>query len=226
MNRILSIAIDGPGGAGKSTMARALALRFGFTYVDTGAMYRVIGLRSAQAGADPTDAAAVTALLPDIHMDMRYDANGEQQMYLDGENVTGLLRTPEISARASAVSAIPAVRAFLLETQRELARRRSVVMDGRDIGTVVLPDAQLKIFLTASPEVRAARRCRELEEKGTPQPYAEVLREMNERDLRDTTRSAAPLRAAEDAVTLDTSELDRSQVEARLAAMVEGLLRS
>lgn len=221
MNRIVSVAIDGPGGAGKSTMAKGLAARYGLANVDTGAMYRTVGLAVRRAGISPGDGAAVAALLPQLKLAVTFGPDGAQHMLLDGEDVTGQLRTPEMSAYSSTVSALPAVRAYLLETQRALARSRGVVMDGRDIGTVVLPDAELKIFLTASAEERAMRRWKELQQKETPQPYEDVLREMNERDQRDTTRAASPLRAAEDAVLLDTSKLDEAQVLEVLCALYE-----
>ena len=215
----IQVAIDGPGGAGKSTMAKALARECGLNYVDTGAMYRTVGLAVCRAGVDPLDSLAVPGLLDSIHMSLRYE-NGEQHMLLDGEDVTGLIRAPEISAAASAVSAMPEVRAFLLKAQQDLAEECSVVMDGRDIGTVVLPHAQLKIFLTATAEERARRRFLELEERGTPQPYEQVLAEMNERDRRDTERAAAPLRAAEDAILLDTTELTEEQVMEQMLQLV------
>lgn len=224
MNRI-SIAIDGPGGAGKSTVAKALAEKYGFAYVDTGAIYRTIGLAVLRAGASPTDEEQVEPVLRSISVDLDYDETGLQHMLLNGEDVSREIRMPEISSYASKVSALPAVRAALLELQREQARKRSVVMDGRDIGTVVLPDATLKIFLTASPAVRAQRRCDELKQRGTPQPYEEVFREMQERDLRDTTRAAAPLKPASDAVTVDTSELNFEEVITELSCLVEGKLQ-
>lgn len=216
----IQVAIDGPGGAGKSTMAKGLARECGLNYVDTGAMYRTVGLAVRRAGLDPSDAGAVSALLPELCLGIRY-MDGEQHMFLNEEDVTGFLRTPEASAASSAVSALPAVRAFLLKTQRDLARECSVVMDGRDIGTVVLPEADLKIFLTASAEERARRRTLELERNGTPQPYEQVLAEMNQRDERDTTRAAAPLRPAEDAVLLDTTSMTEEEVLEKLRQLVE-----
>ena len=216
------VAIDGPAGAGKSTIARAAARRFGFVYVDTGAIYRTVALAVNRAGIDPGAPGAVAGLLPGLSIDLDYGADGAQRMLLNGEDVSGLIRTPEISLTASAVSALPEVRAFLLEMQRALARRTSVIMDGRDIGTVVLPDAGLKIFLTASPEARARRRLAELEEKGDAPTFEEVLRDMRERDERDTTRAAAPLRQAEDAVPVDTSELTLEESIAAVCALIEG----
>lgn len=203
----IRVAIDGPSGAGKSTLARAAAADLGFLYVDTGAIYRTVGLFVQENGLDAGDAAAVAAALPGLRPELCYDGEGRQRMLLNGRDVSEEIRLPEISRYASAVSALPPVRAYLLETQRELARKHNVIMDGRDIGTVVLPDAEVKIFLTASAQVRAERRCRELEERGTPQPFPEVLRDIENRDYRDTHRAAAPLRQAEDAVLLDTSAL-------------------
>ena len=206
--RRYAVAVDGPSGAGKSTLAKAAAERLGILYVDTGAIYRTIGLYVQRRGIDPQDTAAVLAALPDIHIAMEHDGDGLQRMLLNGEDVSADIRLPEISMYASAVSAIQGVRDFLMEMQRSLAREHSVIMDGRDIGTVVLPQADAKIFLTASPEARARRRCDELAQRGTPQDYAEVLREMEERDYNDTHRAAAPLRAADDAIMVDTSSMD------------------
>lgn len=203
-----AVAVDGPSGAGKSTLARAVAARLGILYVDTGAIYRTIGLAVKERGLDAHDSAAVAALLPELSIRMDYGRGGEQRMYLGERDVTAEIRLPEISMYASAVSALPVVRAFLLEMQRDMARRESVIMDGRDIGTVVLPEAEVKIFLTASSEVRAQRRCLELEQRGTPKPYEEVLRELEERDYNDSHRAIAPLRPADDAAILDTSGLD------------------
>ncbi len=219
--RIINVAIDGPGGAGKSTVARALAAKYGFAYVDTGAMYRTIGLAVQRAGLTPADEAEIQDLLQGLAMGLEYDGEGTQRMLLDGEDVSKLIRRPEISGLASAVSAIPRVRSYLLDTQRNLARTRSVIMDGRDIGTVVLPDANVKVFLTALPEVRARRRWKELQEKGTPQAYEDVLREMNERDERDSKRPVAPLKPAEDSVLVDSSELSFEQVVALLSSMID-----
>ena len=202
-----SIAIDGPSGAGKSTLARAVAEKFGFLYVDTGAIYRTVGLSALRAGADPKDAASVAALLPETRVELVHAPDGLQHMRLNGEDVTEQIRTPEVSMAASAVAAHPQVRAFLLDTQRSLAKTHSVVMDGRDIGTVVLPDADVKVFLTASAQERAWRRTIELTERGTPKPYAEVLAELEQRDRDDETRTEAPLRQAGDAVRLDNSQL-------------------
>ena len=204
MEQHIAVAIDGPSGAGKSTLARAVAAELGFLYVDTGALYRAVGLAVRRADADPASAGAVAALLPETRLELAYK-KGEQRVLLNGEDVSERIRTPEASVYASKVSALPNVRAFLLETQRRIAREADVVMDGRDIGTVVLPDARIKIFLHASAEDRARRRALELEQRGTPQPYEEVLRDIRERDERDSTRAAAPLKKAEDAVDLDTT---------------------
>ena len=206
--KLCSVAIDGPSGAGKSTIARAAAARFGFIYVDTGAIYRTVGLAVRRAGLDPKDEKCVLPLLPELSIRFAYGEDGAQRMFLGDEDVSEEIRTPEISMYASAVSAIPGVRAFLLDMQRDMAKKYSVVMDGRDIGTVVLPDAGLKIFLTASAEERARRRYAELAAKGDESTYEEVLADMLQRDLNDTTRAAAPLKAAEDAVLIDTSSME------------------
>ena len=206
-----AIALDGPSGAGKSTLAKAVAQELRIAYVDTGAIYRVIGLAALRNGADPKDEAAVVPLLPELEIGLLHGEDGLQRMYLNGEDVTESIRLPEISMYASAVSALPPVRAFLLEMQRKLAREQSVIMDGRDIGTVVLPDAAIKVFLTADAEVRAQRRFLELEQRGTPKPFDEVLAELRERDWNDSHRDIAPLRQAEDAVLLDTSDLTFEQ---------------
>lgn len=216
----IRVAVDGPSGAGKSTLARAAASALGFLYVDTGAIYRTVGLSVRDRGADPGDEPAVADILPSLRVELRYDEAGRQRMLLNGRDVSEEIRLPEISRYASAVSALPVVRAYLMETQRELARRNNVIMDGRDIGTVVLPDAEVKVYLTASAQVRAERRCRELEERGTPQPFEEVLREIEDRDFQDTHRAAAPLRQAEDAVLLDTSVLDFQESREALLRIV------
>ena len=206
--KFYSIAIDGPAGAGKSTLAKALAARLGFLYVDTGAIYRTVGLFVARSGGDCGDKAQVLARLPEIRIAMTYGEDGLQHMLLNGEDVTKAIRENAVSGYASLVSAYPEVRAFLLDMQRALARTHNVIMDGRDIGTVVLPGADVKVFLTASPEERAKRRCRELELRGTPEPYEKVLADIQQRDYNDTHRAAAPLRQAEDAVLLDSTHLD------------------
>lgn len=212
---MISVAIDGPAGAGKSTLARQLARDLGYIYVDTGAMYRAVGLYALRAGADPADPAAVDPLLPGIRLRLAV-LDGEQHIYLNGEDVSVLIRTEEVGMAASAVGANPAVRAFLLGLQRDMARTGNVLMDGRDIGTVILPDATVKIFLTASPEARARRRWLEYQAAGRPDRYEDVLADVKRRDEQDSGRAAAPLRRAEDAVLLDTSAMDLAQ---SLAAM-------
>ena len=207
---MISVAIDGPAGAGKSTLARRLAADFGYIYVDTGAMFRTIGLYALRAGKDPKDNEAVNALLPNITLEFAF-IEGEQHIYLNGEDVSTAIRAEEIGMAASAVAAIPAVRTFLLDAQRTLAASRDVLMDGRDIGTVVLPNATVKIFLTATPEARAERRYKELLMKGEKHDYQNVLADVRARDYQDTHRAAAPLRQAEDAVLVDTSELNFDQ---------------
>ncbi len=207
---MIQIAIDGPGGAGKSTVAKAVAAKLGIVYVDTGALYRTVGLYVDSKGVDPHNAQAVGALLPEINIEVRYE-NGAQHVYLNGIDHGDAIRTPKMSMYASAVSAIPAVRAFLLETQKDIARKNSVIMDGRDIGTVILPDADVKIFMTASPECRARRRYDELVAKGQSVNFADVLAEMNERDRADSTREIAPAEAAADAVIFDNTGMTLEQ---------------
>ena len=214
--KTISIAIDGPSGAGKSTLAKSVSKTLGYLYVDTGAIYRTIGYAAFSKGVDPKDGEADAALLPELEIGLHYGEDGLQHMTLNGADVTDQIRLPEISLYASAVSAHPAVRAHLLEMQRKLARENNVVMDGRDIGTVVLPDATVKIFLTATPEARATRRWKEYQAKDIDTPYEEVLADVKQRDYQDTHRAAAPLKQADDAVLLDTSELDFEQ---SLAAM-------
>ena len=203
---MIRIAIDGPGGAGKSTVARAVAAKLGIVYVDTGALYRTVGLFVKQAGISPDDASAVAACLGDITLEIKY-LDGTQHVFLNGEDTGDRIRTPEMSTYASKVSAIPAVRAFLLDTQRSIAATNSVIMDGRDIGTVILPNAEVKIFLTASEECRAMRRYKELVGKGQTVTYEEVLADMRERDGRDSSREVAPTAMAEDATLLDNSDM-------------------
>ena len=203
---MVSVAIDGPAGAGKSTLARRLAAELGYIYVDTGAMYRAIGLYALRAGKDPKDNAAVDALLPEIELHLA-SIDGEQHIYLKEEDVSTAIRTEEVGMAASAVGANPAVRAFLLEMQRDMARTQNILMDGRDIGTVVLPNATVKIFLTASAEARAQRRAKELAEKGQPADFATVLADIRQRDYQDSHRAVAPLKQADDAILVDTSSI-------------------
>ena len=200
----ITVAIDGPGGAGKSTAAKAVAKKLDILYVDTGALYRTIGLYVRSKNVDPKDTEGVTALLSEINIEVKYE-NGAQHVYLNGTDHGDAIRTPEMSMYASLVSAIPAVRAFLLETQKEIARRTSVVMDGRDIGTVILPNADVKIFLTASAECRAKRRYDELIARGQNVKFEDVLAEMNQRDGQDSSRAIAPTKAADDAILFDNS---------------------
>ena len=221
MNGHFSIAIDGPSGAGKSSLARSCAARFGFLYVDTGAIYRTVGLAAYRRGVDRKDEAAVSALLPELDIQMAYNEQGEQCMFLNGEDVSKEIRLPEISICASDVSALPAVRAYLLEMQRKMAREHNVIMDGRDIGTVVLPGAELKIFLTASAEARAERRMKELVGKDVEANFEEVLRDIRYRDEQDSNRETAPLKPAEDSVLVDTTEIDFAASEALLCSIIK-----
>ena len=207
---MIAVAIDGPAGAGKSTLARRLAKHKGFIYVDTGALYRAIGLKMLRNNISCNDLGAVENLLASTELDIRF-VDGEQVVMLDNENVNGLIRTPEVSMMASDCSALPVVRAFLLDMQRNLAKRNSVVMDGRDIGTVVLPDAKVKIFLTASSLARAKRRFNELVEKGQDVVLEDVLKDIEQRDYNDSHRAIAPLKQADDAALVDTTELDLEQ---------------
>ncbi len=222
---MLKIAIDGPSGAGKSSLARAVAKKMGIVYVDTGAMYRTVGLYVSKKGVNPKDSEAVSALLGEITLEIKFEG-GEQHIYLCGEDVGDSIRTPEMSMYASAVSAIPAVRAFLLDTQRNLAKSNSVIMDGRDIGTVIFPDADVKIFLTASAEARAQRRYKELCEKGIETTLEAVLSDMKERDKNDSEREIAPAVAAPDAIVFDNSELSFDQSICRCIEIIEDTLAS
>lgn len=219
-----SVAIDGPSGAGKSTLARRAAARLNFRYVDTGAIYRAVGYHMALMGVGPRDKDGITRLIDDVNIRIEYPDDGIQHMILNGRDITGEIRTPEMSLYASGVSALPCVREYLLDMQRALARTHSVIMDGRDIGTVVLPDADVKIFLTASPEKRAERRYAELREKGEKATLAKVLDEMRLRDRQDTTRNIAPLRCAPDAVRLDTSDMTLDESEEAILRIVRGKL--
>lgn len=204
------VAIDGPSGAGKSSLARRCAAELGFLYVDTGAIYRTVGMAALRRGVDCKSEQAVAAILPELDIRMGYE-NGEQRMFLNGEDVSREIRMPEISMCASDVSAHAVVRDYLMEMQRKLARENRVIMDGRDIGTVVLPDAKLKIYLTASAEARAERRMKELLAKGVETGFDEVLQDIIRRDEQDMNREVAPLRQAEDAVLVDTTHIDFDQ---------------
>ena len=204
----IAIAIDGPAGAGKSTIARLAAKELGFIYVDTGALYRAIGLAASRRSLTAEDKDAIIEMLTAIKVELAVNEKHEQIVLLDGEDVSGLIRTPEISMLASAVSAIPEVRAFLLDLQRDMAHTNNVIMDGRDIGTVVLPDAKIKIFLSASPECRARRRYKELIEKGMDVKYEDILSDVVARDYADSHRDIAPLKPADDAIMVDPSGED------------------
>lgn len=220
-NTVINVAIDGPGGAGKSTSARAAAKELGYIYVDTGALYRAVGVNALRKGIDTKDKAAVAASVEGISVDLVFE-NGEQKVLLNGEDVSVEIRTPPASMAASAVSAVPEVRAFLFDLQRDIASRNNCIMDGRDIGTVVLPDAQVKIFLTASAEERAQRRFKELQAKGSTVSYQAVLDELIERDYNDSHREIAPLKPAEDSVLLDTTGVSlEGQVEKIISIIKE-----
>ena len=222
--KFYSIAIDGPSGAGKSTLARKMAAELNFLYVDTGAIYRTVALHVKRAGIDYADRAKIVAALDELSIRMAYGEDGLQRMYLQNEDVTDDIRLHEISQGASMVAAIPEVRAFLLDYQRKMAREQNVVMDGRDIGTVVLPDADVKIYLTASAEIRARRRALELEQRGQKVDFSAVLHDVQQRDEQDRTRPVAPLRQAEDAVLLDTSGMNLEEsLQAMLKIVREGL---
>lgn len=220
--KICSVAIDGPSGAGKSTIAQKAAERFGFLYVDTGAIYRTVGLAVRRAGIEPADTAGIAALLPGLKIQIVYGGDGEQQMFLGGENVSQEIRKPKIALDSSTVSAIPAVRAYLLDMQRDLAKNNSVVMDGRDIGTVVLPDAGLKIYLTASPKARAKRRFLEMQAKCVPCTLEQVMADMNKRDVNDSTRAVAPLKPADDAEVVDTTYMELNESIEFVCRMIKG----
>lgn len=208
MGKTISVAIDGPAGAGKSTIARALAKELGFYYVDTGAIYRTVGYFMSLWGVAPKDVDGINRYIDELTVDIQYDADGKQHMIMNGMDVTDDIRTPEISQIASTISAHKVVRDTLLDMQRDMARKHNVIMDGRDIGTVVLPKADVKIFLTASPEERARRRYAELQAKGSTDSYEKVLSDIQQRDYNDSHRAVAPLKQAPDAVLLDTSDLD------------------
>lgn len=221
MGKKISVAIDGPAGAGKSTIARRLAGELGFRYVDTGAIYRTVAYFMDLWGVSPKDADGVNRYIDELTVGIEYDDEGVQHMLMNGMDVTGEIRTPEISQKASLISAHAVVRDVLLDMQRNMAEEYDVVMDGRDIGSVVLPKATVKIFLTASPEVRAKRRYQELLEKGQKASYAQVLKDVQQRDYQDTHRDIAPLKMCRDSVKVDTSEMDLEQSVAAIRKIVE-----
>lgn len=218
----INIAIDGPAGAGKSTIARKAAAELGFIYVDTGALYRSVAYYCISAGADVSAPESVEKLLPEITPELRF-IDGVQHVFVNGSDVSDKIRTPEVSMAASKVSAIPAVRAFLFDLQKKIARENDIIMDGRDIGTVVLPDADLKIFLTASPEARADRRYAELKDKPDAPAYEQVLADIIKRDHDDSTRAIAPLKQADDAVLCDTTELSLEESVDTIIGMIRGI---
>ncbi len=215
------IALDGPAGAGKSSIAKRAAKALDFIYVDTGALYRTIGLAATRKGVEPKPSAEVEKLLSEITVDLNFNDKGEQIVLLDGEDVSEFIRTPEASMMASKISAVPSVRAYLLDLQRNMAKAHNVIMDGRDIGTVVLPDAKVKIFLTASPEARSQRRYKELCEKGMDVKYEDILKDVITRDYNDSHRETAPLKPAEDCVMVDTTELDFEQSVEKIISVIK-----
>lgn len=217
----VAIALDGPAGAGKSSIAKRAAKALDFIYVDTGALYRTIGLAATRKGVDPKPSAEVEKLLSEITVDLNFNDKGEQIVLLDGEDVSEFIRTPEASMMASKISAVPSVRAYLLDLQRNMAKAHNVIMDGRDIGTVVLPDAKVKIFLTASPEARSQRRYKELCEKGMDVKYEDILKDVITRDYNDSHRETAPLKPAEDCVMVDTTELDFEQSVEKIISVIK-----
>lgn len=216
-----AIAIDGPAGAGKSTIAKRVAEELNFMYVDTGALYRAVALCAIQKNIEPDDSQRVSEMLSEIKVQLAFNYRFEKVVLLDGRDVSSRIRTPEVSMAASKISALPQVRAYLLDLQRDIAKENNVIMDGRDIGTVVLPDAKVKIFLTASPEVRAERRYKELSEKGANVSFDEVLRDVNERDYNDSHRKTAPLKPAEDSVFVDTTDLDFEQSVEKIISIIK-----
>lgn len=216
---MINIAIDGPAGAGKSTVAKTAAAQLGYIYVDTGALYRTVGVAAHRRGYDTTDTAKVENMLPGITVEMKYE-DGVQKVYLDGEDVSLAIREGDAGMWASNVSAMPPVRAYLLDLQKKIAAENNVIMDGRDIGTVILPDAILKIFLTASAEVRADRRFKELEEKGIPQDFDKILADIKQRDYNDSHRAVSPLTQAPDAVYLDTSYMTQAEVVEKIISLL------
>ena len=218
----INIAIDGPAGAGKSTIARRAAEKLGFIYVDTGALYRTLTYFILEKGLEPDNSVCVASAVKEVSVELKF-SDGVQRVYLNGNDVSDKIRTPEISMGASKISAIPEIRELLLDLQRKIAAENNVIMDGRDIGTVVLPDAELKIFLTASAEERAKRRCLELEEKGNPQSYDKILADIIQRDYNDSHRRISPLKQAEDAVLLDTTDMNIDEVCMSIFKLAEGL---
>lgn len=214
---MINVAIDGPAGAGKSTIAKAAAKKLGYIYVDTGALYRAVGVYSLRNGVDTTDGEAVAKTLPSVSVELKFQ-DGVQHVYLNGEDVSEEIRTPQASMAASHVSAVPAVRQFLFDLQRDIAAKNNCIMDGRDIGTVVLPHAQVKIFLTASPEARAKRRFIELQAKGAKDTFEQVLADLKQRDYNDSHRAVAPLKPADDSVLVDTTALT---LEASVEKVIE-----
>ncbi|HBM98675.1 MAG TPA: (d)CMP kinase [Ruminococcus sp.] len=217
----IAVALDGPAGAGKSSIAKKAAKALDYIYIDTGALYRTIGLAAARRNVEPIPSNEVEKLLSEIKVDLTFNEQGEQIVLLDNEDVSGLIRTPEASMMASKISAIPAVRAYLLDLQRSMAKSQNVIMDGRDIGTVVLPDAQVKIFLTASPEVRAERRYKELVEKGMNVNYDDILNDVIERDYNDTHRETAPLKPADGCIIVNTTDIDFEQSVKKIISVIK-----
>lgn len=224
MSQKIKVAVDGPSGSGKSTLAKKIAGELGLVYVDTGALYRAVGLYAARAGVDPAVSSQVTALLPKIQLSLEYTEDG-QRVVLNGEDVSAQIRTSQVAVYASKVSAIPAVRKFLLEIQKKMASEGNVVMDGRDIGTVIMPDADVKLFLEASPAQRAHRRYLELQAKGERVTEEEVLDAVLQRDRADSTREIAPAVPAEDAIFIDNSQLDVEQTLSRALEIIREKLR-
>lgn len=221
---MINIAIDGPAGAGKSSVAKLCAKELGFIYIDTGALYRAIGIAALRKGFETDCREDVISILPEISLALEF-RDGEQKVLLNGEDVSRDIRLPEASMAASNVSAIPEVRSFLLDMQKRFARENNCLMDGRDIGTVILPDAQLKIFLTATPEVRADRRYKELIEKGTPKDYDELLEEIKQRDYNDSHRAVAPLKPADDAVIVDSSDMPIDEVVKKIVTLAKDVIK-
>lgn len=217
----IAIALDGPAGAGKSSIAKRAAKALDYIYVDTGALYRTIGLAASRKGVEPKPSKEVENLLSEITVDLTFNDSGEQVVLLNGEDVSGLIRTPEASMMASKISAVPTVRAYLLDLQRNIAKTHNVIMDGRDIGTVVLPDAKVKIFLSASPEARAERRYKELCEKGMDVKYEDVLNDVITRDYNDTHRETAPLKPAQGCIMVDTTEIDFEQSVEKIISVIK-----